>query len=123
MFRTDENNNPTAMTVDVAAAGGLVEGVDYVQGTPFEVEQRNGSKLTLYTAKLLGDPVAITIRCIDKCGFYTGDGPVPGSLQRWPEFAMLFGLWERLDLTQKTAVIGMIYTFEGGTEMKRLFGL
>src|SRR5690606_29301575 len=31
-FRTDRNNNPTAMTSDVARSLGLVEGKDYIVG-------------------------------------------------------------------------------------------
>jgi hypothetical protein len=34
---------------------------------------------------------------------------------------MLYGLWERLSTIQKTAVIGIIYVFEGGTAMTGLF--
>jgi hypothetical protein len=30
-MRTERNNNPTAMTTDVARSLGLVEGVDYIQ--------------------------------------------------------------------------------------------
>jgi hypothetical protein len=113
MFRTDENNNPTAFTTDVAKEAGLIEGTDYVPGTPFP------SPSTLVTAKLLGDPIAVTIRVIDKLGFYVGNGP--GTGQRWPELAMFYELWERLTTAQKTAVIGIIYAWEGGTAMKGLF--
>jgi hypothetical protein len=114
MFRTDENNNPTAFTTDIAEEAGLVQGVDYVIGAPFE----EGGE-TFYTAKLIGNPIPITIRVIDKLGFYVGDGP--GTGQRWEEIAMLYGLWMQLNPPQKRAVIGIIYVFEGGTAMAGLF--
>jgi hypothetical protein len=113
MFRTDENNNPTAFTVDVADEAGLIEGTDYVPGTPFP------SPSTLVTAKLLGDPIAVTIKVINRVGFYVGNGPT--TPQRWGEIAMVYGLWARLTVAQKTAVIGIIYIWEGGTAMEGLF--
>jgi hypothetical protein len=112
-FRTDDNNNPTAFTTAIAAEALLVQHVDYEQGTQFP----NGEQL--WTAKLLGDPITITIRVIDALGFYVGNGP--GTSQRWEEIAMLYDLWMALSTSQKTAVIGIIYTFEGGTAMKGLF--
>ena len=71
--RTDDNNNPTAMTVVIAHQGGLEYGTDYEQGTSFTEEGA-----TYYTAKLLGDPIALTSEVISKIGFYTQEGS-----QRW----------------------------------------
>lgn len=111
-FRTDENNNPTAMTTGVAKDGGLVLGTDYVQGAQFPDGE------PYYTAKLLGDPVAVTIKAIDKAGFYV----TPPS-QRWSYIALPFELWLSLTERQKAYVIGWMYGIEGGTAMKTLFPL
>lgn len=122
MFRTDANNNPTAFTTDIAKEAGLVEGVDYVVGEGFEI---NGSATsgprTLYTAKLLGDPIALTIRVIDAIGFYT-----KGGAQRWIYIAMPHFIWHNLlpdsiSGPGKRDVIGFMYQREGGTEMRNLF--
>lgn len=110
-FRTDENNNPAAFTTDLAVEAELVLSVDYVQGDPFLV----GTK-TFYTAKLLGDPVATTIRLIDNVGFYT---VMPH--QRWTYMALPYKLWIDLTPKQKSYVIGVMYQNEGGTAMKGLF--
>lgn len=132
MFLTDANNNPTAFTTDIAKEAGLVEGVDYVVGEGFEI---NGSATsgprTLYTAKLLGDPIAVTIRVIDAIGFYTKSGA-----QRWSYIAMPKFVWDALKFTTlsdaekglsfvpnlyQRDVIGFMYQREGGTEMRNLF--
>jgi len=110
-YRTDRNNNPTAMIEQMAAEGGLVFGTDYVQGDPFE----SGSQ-TFYTAKLIGDPIALTIKVIDKLGFYTSPPHA-----RWTYIAIPYDLWMTLTGIQKQYVIGFMYGQEGGTEMKGLF--
>lgn len=110
-FRTDNNNNPTAFTTDIAKEAELVLGTDYVQGDSFTAEDS-----LFYTAKLLGDPIAVTIKVIDKIGFYTS---VPHA--RWTYISMPFKLWLNLTLVQKTYVIGFMYQNEGGTAMKGLF--
>jgi hypothetical protein len=111
MFRTDKNNNPTAFTTAVAREAGLVEGVDYENGDPFDF---NNS--TYYTARLLGDPVAVTIKVIDKIGFYT---TVPHS--RWTYIAIPYELWMNLTTVQKMYVIGFMYQNEGGVDLKSDF--
>lgn len=110
-FRTDQNNNPTAFTTDIAREAGLIEGSDYIQGDPFT----DGTS-TFYTAKLLGDALSITIRVIDKLGFYT---TVPN--KRWTYIALPYELWMNLTTIQKIYVIGFMYQNEGGTEMKSDF--
>lgn len=100
-YRTDRHNNPTAFTVDIARQAGLVEGVDYVRGDSF------GSGVT---AKLLGDPVAQTIRVIDNVGFHTGRGG-----QRWSHTAMPKNSWDSLTFQQKSDVVAQMYQREGGT--------
>lgn len=110
-FRTDRNNNPTAMIVQMASEGGLVLGKDYEQGDSF-----TSGASTFYTAKLLGDPVALTIKVIDKLGFYTSPPHV-----RWSYIALPYALWLSLSYVQKKSVISFMYGQEGGTTLKGLF--
>jgi hypothetical protein len=109
-MRTDDNNNPMAFTTDVARYAGLTEGVDFEGGTPFPPPSQ------LVTAKLLGDPIAITIRMIDAIGFYTHH-----SVQRWVYMALPKFVWDSLSGDQKRDVIGFAYQREGGIEMRSLF--
>ena len=109
-MRTDDNNNPTAFTTDLARQAGLVPGTDYVNGTPF------GAPSTLVTAKLLGNPIPITIRVLDAVGYYTKQG-----LQRWPYIAIPRFVWDTLGDGQKRDVIGFQYQREGGQAMRNLF--
>jgi hypothetical protein len=102
-MRTDRSNNPTAMTTDVAAMGGLVLGKDYVVGDPF----MSGGK-TYYTAKLIGDPVQQTIRAIDKMGFQTASGS-----PRWSYINMPKAQWDQMNPTQKAQVVYQMYQKEG----------
>ena len=104
-MRTDRHMNPTAMTTDVAKTGGLVEGVDYVQGDPFTDSQGN----TLYTARFLGDPIQTTIKAIDNMGFYTQSGQ-----QRWSYIGMSQEQWMSLTPEQKANVVKSMYQHEGG---------
>lgn len=108
-MRTDRHNNPTAMTTDVAKNGGLIEGVDYVKGDPFTTE----SGKTLYTAKLLGDPIDTTIKAIDNMSFTTGSGK-----NRWNYTDQIPGAnneeWPNLSYEQKANVIKEMYKREGG---------
>jgi hypothetical protein len=109
-MRTDENKNPAAFTTDIAVQAGLVEGVDYVAGTPFPAPSK------LVTAKLLGDPIAITIRVIDAIGYFTRQGEL-----RWTYIALPKFVWNDLTAGQKRDVIGYHYQHEGGTAMRALF--
>ena len=111
-FRTDRNNNPTAMIMEMASEGGLVLNTDYVQGDPFT----SGTFGTFYTARLLGDPIALTIKVIDELGFYTAPPHA-----RWTYIAIPYDIWLSLTPNQKQYVIGFMYGQEGGTEMKSLF--
>src|SRR5579872_6547208 len=112
-MRTDNNRNPTAMTTDVAQTGGLVQHLDYEQGDPFPIPiEGQQTFVILHTAKLLGDPVALTIRVIDKAGFYTHLGQ-----QRWSYIAMPSWIWALLSIEEKTRIIGSMYKREGGSAM------
>lgn len=108
LMRTDDNRNPAAFTVEIAAQAGLILGTDYEPGTPFGNLER--------TAHLLGDPVATTIRVIDAIGYYTKSGG-----QRWAYIAMPDFIWASLTPNQKVDVVGFHYQREGGTAMRNLF--
>lgn len=109
-YRTDRNNNPAAITTDIAKQAGLIEGTDYVAGDPFPAPS------SLVTAKLLGDPIQLTIRVIDNIGYYTRSGA-----QRWTYIAIPPFVWNSLDPPTKKKVIGFHYQHEGGDAMKMLF--
>lgn len=109
-MRTDRNHNPTAFTTDIARQAGLVKNLDYVDGEPFPPPSK------LVTAKLLGDPVALTIKVIDAIGYKT-----KGGTPRWiyidlPEF-----IWKSLSADEKQDVVGYHYQHEGGSAMRSLF--
>ena len=110
-MRTDDNNNPTAFTTGIAMNAGLLLGTDYEVGTPFQ-----SSGVTYNTAKLLGDPVEITKRVIDKIGFLTKDGH-----PRWIYINVPKILWLHLTDDQKRITIGEMYRNEGGVAMRNLF--
>ncbi len=110
MFRTDKHHNPCAITTDLAKQAGLILGKDYEIGDAFP------KNFNFYTAKILGDPIAITIKVIDKVGYYTKSGGL-----RWIYIALPDFLWHSLTYEEKKAVIAFHYKQEGGTEMKGLF--
>lgn len=112
-MRTDKNNNPTAFTIDLAQQAGLKLGEDYEVGDLFVVP---GIQHDFYTAKLLGDPIALTINVIDAVGFYTQHGA-----QRWAYIAIPQFVWVMCQPETKKKIIGFMYEHEGGTEMKGLF--
>jgi hypothetical protein len=110
--RTDRNNNPTAMTTDVAKTLGLKEGTDYTQGDPFQTEDGK----TLYTAKLTGDGFDATIKGLDLAAnnpntkaFFTA-----GGTQRWTHTAMTDTAWLLMTPEQKKATVTEMYKRENG---------
>lgn len=105
-YRTDRNNNPTAMTTAVAAESGLVLGKDYVQGDMFV----DSSGKTEYTAKLLGDPIQQTIKAIDQGGFTTSTGN-----SRWTYINVPKSTWDGMTQDQKTQTVLDMYKHEGGS--------
>lgn len=109
--RTDRHNNPTAFTTDVARQAGLVYGIDYIAGDPFTVDG-----VTYYTAKLLGDPIELTIKVIDKLGFRTASGK-----PRWSHTVVDSDVWASLSKQQKIKIIHEMYKKEGGTQLETLF--
>jgi hypothetical protein len=91
----------------VAKNAGLKEGVDYVAGDPFP------NNPNLRTAKLLGNPVATTIKVIDRIGLYTSDGR-----PRWSYVASIPNAdkWQSLSYGQKVDVIDAMYKRENGAK-------
>jgi hypothetical protein len=110
--RTDRHNNPTAFTTDVAKTAGLTLGVDYVDGDPFP------NNPNLRTAKLVGDPIAQTIKVIDRIGFTTQAGQ-----PRWTYTNSIPQTknWSNLSYDQKKQVVAQMYQHEGGTALKQYF--
>jgi hypothetical protein len=110
--RTDRHNNPVAFTTDIAKQAGLQLGVDYTIGDAFP------NNPNLKTAKLIGDPIAQTIKVIDRIGFYTQSGQ-----PRWTYVSALKGAsnWKNLSYAQKKQVIAQMYSHEGGSALKQYF--
>lgn len=104
--RTDRHNNPTAFTTDIAKIAGLKEGVDYVKGDPF-----SGGRY--FTAKLLGDPIATTIKVIDKIGFKTQSG---GNRWTYTDSIPATKNWSKLSFGQKLEVLDQMYKKENGSK-------
>lgn len=111
IMRTDNNNNPTAFTCDIAREAGLMQGVDYVLGDSFIVGETE-----YFTAKLLRDPIKLTIKVIDAISFYASSGS-----QRWSYIGMPKFVWNVLSVDEMRDVIGFMYRMEGGIAMKNLF--
>lgn len=112
LARTDRHNNPTAFTTDLARQAGLRLGVDYEIGDQFKAPDGR----VYYTARLLGDPIEITIRVIDRVGFFTKSGK-----KRWIHTAMEKEKWDSLSRKEKVQVIAEMYRREGGRRMWGLF--
>lgn len=86
-MRTERNNNPTAMTTDVAKMLGWELWVDYEIWDSFIT----ASWQTLYTAKLIWDPVETTIRLIDR---WIANGIDPFYRANWqPRWSYISSIW------------------------------
>ncbi len=108
--RADRNNNPAAFTTDIARQGGLIAGTEYINGDSFPAPS------TLITAKLIGDPIALTMKVLDAIGYYTRAGA-----PRWTYMAIPPELYATLSYEQKKAAIAAHYRNEGGTALAGLF--
>src|SRR6185369_3515383 len=97
-FRTDRNNNPAAFTTDIAKEAGLELNVDYCVGNKFP------DPSNLYTAKLLGNPLEVTIKVIDKIGYYTKHGQ-----PRWTYIAIPKFVWDMALYATKKKIIQFHY--------------
>src|SRR5712691_51485 len=116
MTRADRHNNPTAMTTGMAHQAGLVEAQDYTQGDFFTAQMPGGQSQTLYTARLRGDPVGLTIRVIDTIGFRTKIGSGRCTYINMPSW-----LWQTFTRDTKVDLIGDMYAHEEGVTMRGLF--
>lgn len=110
LTRADRNHNPTALSVDLAHQAGLELGTDYARGDDFQADGH-----TYYTARLLHDPIWLTLRVIDKVGFFAG------SRHRWNYIAIPPGVWGTFSRYQRILTVKSMYWSEGGTEMAQLF--
>lgn len=115
-MRTDYNRNPTAFTTAVAEQAGLKLGIDYEIGTSFYGSVPFGDSNYMVTARILGDPIATTIRVINAMGFVTRIGN-----PRWLYINMPKFIWDSLFDSEKRDVIGFMYRYEGGSAMIPLF--
>jgi len=120
-MRTERNNNPTAMTTDVAKMLGWVLGVDYEVWDSFVT----GSWTTLYTAKLIGDPVETTIRLIDR---WIANGIDPfyrANWQgRWSYISSIWitkDKWSKMTYDEKAEVIKKMLQHEWGSMENMLY--
>src|SRR5271155_4478874 len=113
-YRTDRNNNPAAFTTAIAVQGGLVLHQDYEIGDPFQ----DISGRTFYTAKLIGEPVGLTIKVISNIGFYTTNGP---RFPRWNYINIPKAVWLALSVEIQRDIIGFMYEQEGGVAMRDMF--
>ena len=115
MTRADAHNNPTAFTVAIARQAGLKQHEEFTYGEVFP-GVNFPAKDDEITARLIGDPLEITIRVIDQVGFYTR-----GSQLRWNYVAIPREVWLNLSPIFKAGVISGMYNREGGIEMRNLF--
>lgn len=106
--RTMRNNNPTAMTTDVAKTLGMKEGVDYTQGDAFGDDR-------YHTAKFIGDPVESTIKAFDNAA--SSNTPIfttAGGKPRWSYINMTNQDWQAMSPQQKADTVAKMKNSEGG---------
>lgn len=107
--RAMRNNNPTAMTTDVATSLGLKEGQDYTQGDEFG----DG----YHTAKLNGDPMQTTIKAFDNAAI--NNTPIfqtQGGKPRWSYINLTNDQWKALTPQQKADTINHMKTSGEGSK-------
>lgn len=120
-MRTERNNNPTAMTTDVAKMLWWELGVDYEIWDPFTT----ASWQTLYTAKLIGDPIETTIRLIDRW-IANGIDPFYRSNWQW-RWSYISKIWVTKDKwlkmtdAEKADVIAQMLKHEWGSMENMLY--
>ncbi len=120
-MRTERNNNPTAMTTDVAKMLGWELGVDYEIWDSFTT----GSWTTLYTAKLIWDPVETTIRLIDR---WIANGIDPFYRANWQwrrsyisSIWITKDKWSKMTYDEKAEVIKKMLQHEWGSMENMLY--
>ena len=120
-MRTERNNNPTAMTTDVAKMLWGVLWVDYEIWDAFTTA--GGS--VLYTAKLIGDPIETTIRLIDR---WIANGIDPfyrANWQgRWSYISKIWitkEKWLNMSPSEKADIIAQMLKHEWGSMENMLY--
>lgn len=120
-MRTERNNNPTAMTTDVAKMLWWELGVDYEIWDSFTT----ASWQTLYTAKLIGDPIETTIRLIDR---WIANGIDPFYRANWQwRWSYISKIWVTKDKwlkmtdAEKADVIAQMLKHEWGSMENMLY--
>ena len=120
-MRTERNNNPTAMTTDMAKMLWWVLGVDYEIWDSFTT----ASWTTLYTAKLIWDPIETTIRLIDR---WIANGIDPFYRANWqPRWSYLSKIWidkekwSNMSPSEKADVINKMLQHEWGSMNNMLY--
>jgi hypothetical protein len=106
----DRHNSPIRLTVALAKQAGLILGQDYACGDSYEA---NGH--THYTARLLHDPIALSLIVIDRVGFYGVKIP------RWNYIAIPERVWGTFSDYQRILTLKSMYWAEGGTALNQLF--
>ena len=111
-MRTERNNNPTAMTTDVAKMLWGELWVDYEIWDPFTT----ASWQTLYTAKLIWDPIETTIRLIDR---WIANGIDPFYRANWqPRWSYISKIgitkekWQQMSPAEKADIIAQMLKHE-----------
>lgn len=120
-MRTERNNNPTAMTTDVAKMLWWELGVDYEIWDSFTTADGK----TLYTAKLIWDPIETTIRLIDR---WIANGIDPFYRANWQwrrsyisSIWITKDKWLKMTDAEKTEVIKKMLQHEWGSMENMLY--
>lgn len=120
-MRTERNNNPTAMTTDVAKMLGWVLGVDYEIWDSFT----GWDWKVYYTAKLIGDPIETTIRLIDR---WIANGIDPFYRANWQgrwSYISKIGItkekWQNMSPSEKADIIAQMLKYEWGSLENMLY--
>ena len=120
-MRTERNNNPTAMSTDVAKMLWGVLGVDYeIWDSWTSADWR-----VYYTAKLIGDPIETTIRLIDR---WIANGIDPFYRANWQgrwSYISKIGItkakWQQMSPAEKAEIIKKMLQYEGGSMENMLY--
>lgn len=120
-MRTERNNNPTAMTTDVAKMLGWVLWVDYeIWDSWTSADWR-----VYYTAKLIWDPIETTIRLIDR---WIANGIDPFYRANWQgRWSYISKIWVTKDKwlnmspSEKANVIAQMLKYEWGSMENMLY--
>lgn len=111
-MRTERNNNPTAMTTDVAKMLWWVLWEDYEIWDSFVTS----SWQTLYTAKLIWDPIETTVRLIDRWIENGIDPFYRANWQwRWSYISKIWitkEKWQQMSPSEKAEVIKKMLQYE-----------